>query len=206
MGSTQVLLVGVVLPRRSDTTAVIGTALLASAGGVGYRRIAAQSGRPVSTVRRWVRSVGASHTEWLRAQGVAWIHTVDREVLATLTPAPTRLGEALSARPDRAVPPHPARADLDGDRSNHPLAAHPTGRRRLSSRPHGVPARPRSAATVPTAAARRRSSGATVPTTTPPSRPTPPEMPDTHPHRNDADIGTISGGQQAGAGGVWVYV
>lgn len=50
----------------------------------------------MSTVRCWVRSVRASHTEWLRAQGVAWIHTVDREVLATLTPAPTRLGDALS--------------------------------------------------------------------------------------------------------------
>jgi hypothetical protein len=36
-----VLLPGAVLPRRADTTAVIGTALLASARGRGYRWIAA---------------------------------------------------------------------------------------------------------------------------------------------------------------------
>jgi hypothetical protein len=56
-GVTQVLLLGSVLPRRADTTAVIGTALLASTRGVGYRRIAADIGRPLSTVRRWLRSV-----------------------------------------------------------------------------------------------------------------------------------------------------
>jgi hypothetical protein len=28
---------------------------------------------------------------------VAWIHDVDREVFATITPAPTRLGDALTA-------------------------------------------------------------------------------------------------------------
>lgn len=36
-GATQVLLLGAVLPRRADTTAVIGTALLASGGRVGQR-------------------------------------------------------------------------------------------------------------------------------------------------------------------------
>jgi hypothetical protein len=96
-GVTQVLLRGSVLPRRADTTAVIGTALLASASGAGYRRIAADMGRPLSTVRRWLRSVGGAHTEWLRAQGVAWIHRVDREVFATITPAQTGLGDALTA-------------------------------------------------------------------------------------------------------------
>jgi transposase len=95
-GSTQVLLPCAVLPRRADTTAVIGTALLASARGVGYRRIAADFARPVSTVRRWVRSVRGQHTEWLRARGIAWLHQVDREVIATLKAAPTRLDEALS--------------------------------------------------------------------------------------------------------------
>ena len=91
------LLLGAVLPRRADTTAVIGTALLASARGTGYRRIAADLARLVSTVRRWVRSVGGDHTEWLRAHAVAWLHHLDREVLATLQAAPTRLGDALSA-------------------------------------------------------------------------------------------------------------
>jgi len=96
-GVTQVLLLGAVLPRRADTTAVIGTALLASTGGAGYRRIAVDIGRPPSTVRRWLRSVRGAHTEWLHAQGVAWIHRVDREVFATITPAPTGLGDALTA-------------------------------------------------------------------------------------------------------------
>ena len=95
-GATQVLLLGAVLPRRADTTAVIGTALLASTGGVGYRRIAVDIGRPLSTVRRWLRSVRGAHTEWLHAQGVAWIHRVDRAVFATITPAQTGLGDALT--------------------------------------------------------------------------------------------------------------
>lgn len=96
-GGTQVLLPGSVLPRRADTTAVIGSALLASARGAGYRRIAVDIGRPPSTVRRWLRSVRGGHTEWLHAQGVTWIHRVDGEVFATITPARTGLGDALTA-------------------------------------------------------------------------------------------------------------
>ena len=53
---THVLLPAVVAPRRADTTAVIGSALQASARGTGYRRIAAQLARPLSTVRRWIRA------------------------------------------------------------------------------------------------------------------------------------------------------
>jgi transposase len=67
------LLLGSVLPRRADTTAVTDTALLASALGVGYRRIAADIGRSLSTVRRWLRSVRGGHTQRLHAQGVVWI-------------------------------------------------------------------------------------------------------------------------------------
>ncbi|MGH4011172.1 MAG: DUF6431 domain-containing protein [Pseudonocardiaceae bacterium] len=103
-GATHVLLLTAVLPRRADTTAVVGAALLASARGTGYRRIAGRIGRPTTTVRRWVRSVrDADHLEWLRAQGVEWIARVDREVLATLGPEPTRLGEALTALAAAAV-------------------------------------------------------------------------------------------------------
>ena len=54
---THVLLPAAATPRRADSTAVIGSALLASARGTGYRRIAAQLDRPLSTVRRWVRAV-----------------------------------------------------------------------------------------------------------------------------------------------------
>lgn len=97
-GGTHVLLLTAVLPRRADTTAVIGTALQASTRGIGCRRIATQLGRPASTVRRWIHAVRTDHhRDWLREQGIEWITRVDREVLATLTPQPTRLGEALSA-------------------------------------------------------------------------------------------------------------
>jgi transposase len=51
------------------------SALLASARGTGYRRIAARLDRPLSTVRRWIRAVrDPTHVEWLRTQGVnsAW--------------------------------------------------------------------------------------------------------------------------------------
>lgn len=97
-GGTQVLLLTAVLPRRADTTAVIGTAMRASARGIGYRRIATQLGRPASTVRRWVRALREDHhVDWLRERGIEWIARLDREVLATLTPQPTRLGEALTA-------------------------------------------------------------------------------------------------------------
>jgi hypothetical protein len=103
-GATHVLLLTAVLPRRADTTAVIGAALLASARGSGYRRIADGIGRPAATVRRWVRAVrDADHIEWLHARGVEWIARADREVLATLGPERTRLGEALTALAAAAV-------------------------------------------------------------------------------------------------------
>jgi hypothetical protein len=101
---THVLLPAVVAPRRADTTAVIGSALLASARGTGYRRIAAQLDRPLSTVRRWIRAVrDPDHVEWLRTQGVEWLARVDRDVLGGLRPEATRLGEALTALVAAAV-------------------------------------------------------------------------------------------------------
>jgi hypothetical protein len=95
--ATHVLLPGTVLPRRADTTAVIGTALLGSARGAGHRRIAADLGRPVATVRRWLRAVRGAHTEWLRAQAVDRLTGLDRDVIATLDPTGSRLGDALNA-------------------------------------------------------------------------------------------------------------
>src|SRR5262249_62019635 len=53
---TQVLLPGWCLPRRADAADVVGAALLAHAGGAGYRTISAKLGRPLSTVRRWLRA------------------------------------------------------------------------------------------------------------------------------------------------------
>ena len=96
------LLPGALLPRRAGTTAVIGTAvigtaLLASADEIGYRRIAAELGRPAGTVRRWVRAVRGAHAEWLRARAIGWIAALDRDVISTLAPRSSRLGDALNA-------------------------------------------------------------------------------------------------------------
>lgn len=91
------LLPGAVLPRRADSSAVIGTALLASALGAEHRRIAADLDRPVATVRRWVLAVRGAHTEWLRAQAIDRLTVLDRDVIATLDPAGSRLGDALNA-------------------------------------------------------------------------------------------------------------
>ena len=95
---THVLLPTAATPRRADSTAVIGSALLASTRGTGYRRIAAELDRPLSTVRRWVRAVrDPGHVEWLRTQGMVWLARVDLDVINTLVPQPTRLGDALTA-------------------------------------------------------------------------------------------------------------
>ncbi len=44
------------LPRRADAVDVVGAALTAKAAGQGHRPIAARLGRPVSTVRGWLRA------------------------------------------------------------------------------------------------------------------------------------------------------
>jgi hypothetical protein len=54
-GVTHVLLPVGLLLRRADTVVVIGAALTARAGRTGYRRIAVVLGRPVETVRGWLR-------------------------------------------------------------------------------------------------------------------------------------------------------
>jgi hypothetical protein len=69
-----VLLPVLVLVRRADVAAVIGSALVAKAAGVGHRRIAAGLGRAAETVRGWLRRFGgrveavrAVFTWWCRA-------------------------------------------------------------------------------------------------------------------------------------------
>jgi len=95
--ATHVLLPGTVLPRRADTTAVIGTALLASARGVGHPRIAADLHRSAVTVRRWLRAVRGEHPEWLHRQAVERLAGLDRDVISTLAPTGSWLGDALNA-------------------------------------------------------------------------------------------------------------
>lgn len=61
---THVLLPAFMLARRADSAAVIGTGLLASAGGAGHRKIAMLLGRPVSTVRGWLRRFACRAAHW----------------------------------------------------------------------------------------------------------------------------------------------
>ena len=56
-GGTHVLLPAWCLSRRAGAGAVIGAALEAAAAGAGFRTIAAGLGRPVSTVRGWLRAL-----------------------------------------------------------------------------------------------------------------------------------------------------
>ncbi len=67
---THVLLPVVALLRRADLVEVIGAALAAKAAGVGCRAIAERLGRPVDTVRGWLRRFAA------RAQVVRAAFTV----------------------------------------------------------------------------------------------------------------------------------
>lgn len=55
--ATHVLLPAQLLCRRADAGAVIGRALEESAAGAGHRKIAGLMGRPVSTVRGWLRAL-----------------------------------------------------------------------------------------------------------------------------------------------------
>jgi hypothetical protein len=80
---------------------VIGAALLASARGTGQRRITAEIERPSSTVRRWVRSVRGSHTEWLRTQ--AWCGWHRSTATCSRRSSPRRLDDALAALAAAAV-------------------------------------------------------------------------------------------------------
>ena len=57
---THVLMPACWLPRRADAVSVIGAALVAKALGRGHRRIAVGLGRPVSTVRGWLRRFAAN--------------------------------------------------------------------------------------------------------------------------------------------------
>jgi len=78
---TQVLLPASVLLRRADAATVIGTALVAKAGGAGHRPIAVLLNVPASTVRGWLRR----------------IRSVADRVLAVLAAAAAELGTGFAA-------------------------------------------------------------------------------------------------------------
>jgi hypothetical protein len=78
-GVTHVLLPVWCLSRRADAGAVIGAALEGAAAGSGHRRVARLLGRPVPTVRGWLRRFAA------RAEAVRVFFTV---LLARTSPDP----------------------------------------------------------------------------------------------------------------------
>jgi hypothetical protein len=92
---SHVLLPVFALLRRADVAEVIGAALSAKAAGVGARRIAVSLGRPVETVRAWLRTF-AARAEALRA----WFTVLQVDVGVDPVPpaaAPTAFADAVAA-------------------------------------------------------------------------------------------------------------
>ena len=79
--ASHVLLPASMLVRRADAVAVIGQALLATVGGAGQRSIAAGLGRPVSTVRGWLRRFGV-RAESLRVLFTGLLRDLDASAVA----------------------------------------------------------------------------------------------------------------------------
>lgn len=111
-GRTQVLLPAALSARRADAVEVIGAALTAKAAGSGYRTIAAQLGRPVSTVRRWLRRMPQSHAQWLYEQAVQHAFRLNPDILAHPKPWPSLLGWSLNILTGAALA-YRQRADSD---------------------------------------------------------------------------------------------
>jgi hypothetical protein len=106
-----VLLPVFVLVRRADTVEVVGAAITARAAGAGARSIAAGLGRPVETVRGWLRRLSGRLEPvrgWFTAAAVAaGVDPVPPgpagSAWADLTAAVTAAASAVAAR--FAVPP-----------------------------------------------------------------------------------------------------
>lgn len=94
--TTHIVLPAALQPRHADTTAVIGTALLHKAKGLGHRRIAATIDRPVSTVRRWLRRLPPAHLERIYHDGTQRLLALDADAFTTLRRTGTMLHYALS--------------------------------------------------------------------------------------------------------------
>jgi hypothetical protein len=94
-GGTHVLLSALWLLRRADAAVVIGAALEGQATGKGHRPLAAASGRPVSTVRGWLRRFVA-RAEHARVKFTRLLHALD-PVASALTPRGSVVADALEA-------------------------------------------------------------------------------------------------------------
>jgi len=91
--ATHVLLPVLCLSRRADDVAVIGSALLAKATGLGHRPIAIGLGLPVSTVRGWLRRFGC-RAEDVRVLFIGLLHALEPAVGAVV-PTGSVFGDAL---------------------------------------------------------------------------------------------------------------
>jgi hypothetical protein len=88
-----VLLPASCLSRRADDVAVIGSALLAKAAGLGHRPIAVLVGRPVSTVRGWLRRFGC-RAEGVRVLFTGLLHALE-PAAGAVVPTGSVFGDAL---------------------------------------------------------------------------------------------------------------
>lgn len=94
-GGTHVLLPVSVLVRRADAVGVIGAALVWSAAGWGHGRVAERLGRPVSTVRGWLRRF-RERVEPVRAAFTALLCALDANPLLP-EPAGSDVADAVVA-------------------------------------------------------------------------------------------------------------
>lgn len=94
--STHILLPVALTARRADAAAVIAHAVeLSVVAGAGHRKIAAQLGRPQTTVRGWIRDFRANAPAIL-TEFTARVHRATAESLGFWpTPAPTAAANAL---------------------------------------------------------------------------------------------------------------
>jgi hypothetical protein len=122
-----VLLPANVLLRRADAVGVIGAGLVAAAGGLGYRGVAEVVGRPVSTVRGWLRRTGRVADRVLAVFGVAAAGFGTDFVAPTRTRGPVAAVVEMLGALGRAVG-----RRLGGSRSPWRLAVVLTGGRLLS--------------------------------------------------------------------------
>jgi hypothetical protein len=93
--ATHVLLAVSCLVRRADGVGVVGAALQRKAAGAGHRPIAVLLGRPVSTVRGWLRAF-ARNCEVVRAAAMALLVRLD-PLTGAPTSHPSAFAEAVEA-------------------------------------------------------------------------------------------------------------
>ena len=82
-------------PRRADSAETVGAALLAAAGGLGHRRVAAVVELPATTVRGWLRRARAN-SEAVRADATVATHQID-PTAHRFDPTGSALGDMVDA-------------------------------------------------------------------------------------------------------------